>query len=540
MYKYFLIFVVLSFLACDKEESIIKDFTLKSVTIDNNPQLAPRDISLQPKIKIQFSNPVSASSILPGIRINGYSGEYDVSVEDSTVILNPKEKLSYLTKYFVEVNSDLKDVNNRSLEKAVYYEFYTVLDTTDKFERISDEALLDSVQRRTFRYFWDFGHPVSGLSRERNTSGDLVTSGGSGFGVMTIPIGIERGYITRAEGLTRMSVMVDFLLNKAERYHGAFPHWLNGATGKTIPFSSKDDGADLVETSFLIAGLLTVRQYFNRADPVESKLRADINKIWEEVEWDWFTQGGKDVLYWHWSPTHGWAVNLPINGWNECLITYILAASSPTHAISPAVYHKGWAGNGSIVNNKISYGINLPLGRGSGGPLFFEHYTFLGIDPIGLKDQYADYEQQVKAHTLINRAYCIANPKNYYGYSAQCWGLTAGDIYSGYTASSPDNDVSVITPTAAISSIGYTYAESMEALRYFYYKLGDRLWGPMGFYDGFSLHKAWFATSTLAIDQGPILIMIENHRSGLLHDLLMNAPEVQAGMKGLGFTSPYF
>ncbi|HRP85811.1 MAG TPA: glucoamylase family protein, partial [Saprospiraceae bacterium] len=240
------------------------------------------------------------------------------------------------------------------------------------------------------------------------------------------------------------------------------------------------------------------------------------------------------------SPDKGWSMNLPISGWNECLITYILAASSPAHGIPPEVYHRGWASNGGIVNNQQAYGINLPLGSGTGGPLFFEHYSFLGIDPRGLKDQYADYWEQVRAHTLINRAYCIANPRHYYGYGPECWGLTAGDVYNGYTASSPANDVSVIGPTAALSSMPYTPEESLDALHFFYYKLGDRLWGKMGFYDGFSLDRAWFAESTLAIDQGPIVIMIENYRTALIWNLLMKAPEIKAGMEKLGFESPHF
>lgn len=541
MDKYFTLFLCLfALLSCGKEEPELQEFKIKSVVIDGLSEQAPHGVSVRPEITILFSSPISAATIKNGLKINGYSFQLQVTVRDSSIEIRPENQLAHLTKYYIEINTELKDIYNRSLDKTRYYEFITQLDTLDKFEKISDDALLDSVQRRTFRYFWDFAHPVSGLSRERNTSGDLVTSGGSGFGMMTIPIGIERGYITRQEGLERASRMIDFLKNKADRYHGAFAHWLNGSTGKTIPFSAQDNGGDLVETSFLVAGMLTLREYFDGLDPEEVKLRENINSIWKGVEWNWYRQNEKEVLYWHWSPDNGWAINLPIKGWNECLITYLLAASSPTFAIPASVYHQGWAGNGSIQNNKEAFGILLPLGRGTGGPLFFEHYTFLGIDPFGLKDTYADYEKQVKAHTLINRAYCIANPKKYYGYGPDCWGLTAGDVYNGYTASSPDNDISVITPTAALSSIAYTPEESMDALRFFYYKLGDKMWGPMGFYDGFSLEKAWFANSTLAIDQGPIIIMIENYRTGLIWNLLMNAPEIKTGMQALGFESPHF
>ncbi|WP_246858757.1 glucoamylase family protein [Chitinophaga sp. XS-30] len=410
-------------------------------------------------------------------------------------------------------------------------------DSLDKFPRISDEALLTKVQQQTFRYFWDFGHPVSGLARERNTSGDVVTSGGSGFGIMAIITGIHRNFITRAEGLSRLQRITSFLRNEAQTFHGAFPHWLNGATGAAVAFSAKDNGADLVETSYLLQGLLCARQYFNGADEGETTLRKDIDALWNAVEWSWFRKNAEEVLYWHWSPDYGWEMNHPVRGWNECLITYVLAASSNTYPIPAGVYHNGWARNGAMRNNNTYHGIQLPLGPAYGGPLFFAHYSFLGIDPNGLKDAYADYFSQQKNHALINYQYCRANPKNN-GYSERCWGLTASDIPNGYTASSPTNDRGVIAPTAALSSFPYTPAESMQALHYFYYKRGDKLWKEYGFVDAFSPKEGWYAGSFLAIDQGPIIVMIENYRSGLFWELFMKCPEVQRGLKSLGFSSP--
>lgn len=412
------------------------------------------------------------------------------------------------------------------------------IDSTDKFPRVTDEQLLDLVQKQTVKYFYDFAHPVSGLARERNTSGDVVTTGGSGFGMMALIAAVDRGFISRADGLARMQKMVAFLKNKAVTFHGAFPHWLNGSTGAVQPFSDQDNGADLVETSFLMEGLLTARQYFNNASADETNLRNDINTLWGAVEWDWFRQNGQNVLYWHWSPDKGWAINLKIQGWNEGLMAYVLAASSPTHSIPKTVYDQGWASNGAMRNGSTWYNVQLPLGPALGGPLFFSHYSFLGINPTGLSDAYANYEQQNIAHSQINNRYCIANPKQYKGYSADCWGLTASDIPGGYTASSPTNDVGVIAPTAAISSLPYTPTESMRALRFFYYKLGDKLWGPYGFYDAFDLTKGWVANSYLAIDQGPIVVMIENYRSQLLWKLFMSCPEIKTGMKNLGFTGP--
>jgi hypothetical protein len=357
---------------------------------------------------------------------------------------------------------------------------------------------------------------------------------------MAIPVAISRNFITRGQGLTRMQTIVLFLKNTAQKFHGAFPHWLNGTTGVVIPFSQKDNGADLVETSYLMMGLLTARQYFNGADAAETNLRNDINAIRDAVEWSWFRQNNQNVLYWHWSPNYFWDMNHKIQGWNECLITYILAASSTTYSVPQIVYKEGFARNGAMVNNGTYYGYQLPLGPSNGGPLFWAHYSFLGVNPNGLTDMYADYQTQVTNHTKINYEYCRANPKNFFGYSNFCWGLTASDVPGGYSANEPNNDIGVITPTAALSSFPFTPAESMNALKFFYYKLGDKIWNQYGFADAFSLKDLWYAGSHLAIDQGPIIIMIENYRSQLIWNLFTSCPEVKNGMKNvLGFTAPY-
>lgn len=404
-------------------------------------------------------------------------------------------------------------------------------------QQLGDTALVTLVQQRTFGYFWDFAHPVSGLAPERTTTPDTVTIGGSGFGVMAILVGIERKFITREEGLDRLLKIVNFLL-KADHYHGIWPHWLHGATGKTVPFGRRDDGGDLVESAFMWQGLLCVRQYFDREAPKERELRDKIGWMWSETEWTWYTRDNQDVLYWHWSPNQGWAMNHPVRGYNECLIAYVLAASSPTYPVSPRVYHQGWAVNNYFLNGRDYYGITLPLGFPYGGPLFFAHYSFLGLDPRGLKDQYADYWEQNRNHTLINRQYCIDNPKKFKGYGPDCWGLTASDNHEFYNAHSPTNDLGVITPTAALSSFPYTSEYSMQAMRHFYDKLGDRLWGEYGFYDAFNETTNWFDYQYLAIDQGPIVVMIENYRSGLLWRLFMSCPEVKTGLRRLGFSSP--
>jgi len=410
-------------------------------------------------------------------------------------------------------------------------------------KNLSDSALLDVVQKQTFRYFWDFAHPVSGMARERsntdfNYGGEVVTTGGTGFGVMATIVATERGWISRDTAARHLLKMVKFLL-KAQSYHGVFPHWMDGATGKTIPFSRKDDGADLVESAYLFQGLLCARQYFNRPERTESELRNRIGWMWNDIEWNWFTRDGQEVLYWHWSPNNGWAMNFPIRGFNECLITYVLSSTSERYAVSPAVYHRGWAESNFFKNGKSFYGFTLPLGFDYGGPLFFSQYSFLGLDPRGLKDRYADYWEQNKNHTLINHAYCVENPKKFKGYGEDCWGLTACDTYNGYNAYSPTNDEGTIAPTAALSAFPYTPEYSMKALRHFYYDLGDKIWSEYGFVDAFNESRNWYAKSHLAIDQGPIIVMIENYRSGLLWNLFMSDPEIQNGLKRFGFKSPW-
>ena len=499
------------------------------------------NVSAKPVIKLSFTaalNTALVNSNITFVSSAGSAVSYTATYQnsDSSVTIIPSS-LAYLTKYTLTVNTGLKSTKNGNLESAVNVNFSTSIDSTNKFPTITDDQLLTLVQQQTFNYFWTFGHPVSGLARERNTSGDVVTSGGSGFGIMAILVGINRSFITRADGLTRMQTIVAFLKNTAQTFHGAYPHWMNGATGVVVPFSTEDDGADLVETAYLMEGLLTARQFFSQSTTAETQLRADINTIYDGVDWNFFTQG-QNTLYWHWSPDYAWSTEQQVNGWDEALITYVMAAASPTYPITQAVYTNGWAENGGMKNGNTYYGVKLPLGPADGGPLFFAHYSFLGINPNGLSDQYASYDVQNLAHTTINYNYCVANPMNNMGYSADCWGLTACDIQSGYNANSPTSDMGTIAPTAAISSMPYTPTQSLQALRFFYYKLGDKTWGQYGFYDSFDLNTPWFATSDLAIDEGPIIDMIENYRSGLLWSLFMSCPEVKTGMTNLGFSSP--
>jgi hypothetical protein len=546
--KYFLhLWILLYFFyACEREEyrQVNSNISIDSVFINgkyvaNNSTVNGVDFT-NVEIRYRFNDKVDTTLFVKSKL--AFYGETEILYSHSftgnrlNLLIRPLTPLLALSSY--RLSFDLGSNLGGTLMNQHTFVFRTKFDSIPKFPLISDNELLTLVQQQTFRYFWDYAHPVSGLARERLGSGETVTSGGSGFGLMTILTGIERNFITRQEGFERLKKTVNFLIHPGtDRFHGAFPHWLNGTTGKVIPFSTKDNGGDLVETAFLMQGLLTVKEYFKNGSEEEQALCDSIQKLYESVEWSWYRKNNENVLYWHWSPNYGWEINHQIRGWNEALIVYILAAGSPAYPITKAAYDQGWARNGTfpMTNGKTFYNTILPLGEDLGGPLFFAHYSFLGLDPNRLSDQYADYLSQNTAHAKINLEYCKANPKKYIGYSKDCWGLTASDIPSGYTASSPSNDVGVIAPTAALSSFPFTPVESMDALRFFYYVLGDKIWGEYGFRDAFNLTTQWFAGSYLAIDQGPIICMIENYRTGLLWDLFMSNEDVLRGLNALSF-----
>lgn len=407
----------------------------------------------------------------------------------------------------------------------------------------ADAELIDLVQRQTFRFFWEGAHPHCGLARDRtgveeDAADDLISTGGSGFAIMAIIVAAERGWITRHEAIDRLSLILGFL-ERGPCFHGLFPHYMNGRTGEVIRFGRKDDGSDIVESSLLFQGLLCARQYFEADNRVEKSIRDRVTWLWREAEWNWHTRDGRHVLTWHWSPNNGFSLNHEVRGWNECLITYVLAASSPTCPIAPDVYHEGFAQAREFINRRRYYDLFLPLGPDFGGPLFFSHFSFCGLDPRGLKDRYASYFEQNVQHTLINYEHCVRNPHGHKGYGPSCWGLTASDDPDGYRAHAPDNDNGVITPSAALSSFPYAPEQAMRALRHFYHGLGEQIWGRFGFADALSETHGWHAKSYLAIDQGPVVIMIENYRTGLLWKLFMSDPDVRIGLRRLGFISPY-
>ena len=411
---------------------------------------------------------------------------------------------------------------------------------------LSNDSLLNLVQKQTCKYFYEGAEPTSGLARERYHSDNIypqndkniIATGASGFGIMGTLVAIERKFITRAQGYDHLKKGIDFL-EKADRFHGAWPHWML-PSGKAKTFGKDDDAGDLVETSFLAQALICVRQFYADGNVQEKALAQKADDLWKGIDWNFYRKDNENVLYWHWSPNSGWKMNFAISGYNECLITYVLAACSPTHGVPAEVYHEGWAKNGNINTSISLYGHPVKLKHNvvgeNVGPLFWAHYSYLGLNPKGLKDKYADYWQENRSHALIHYDHAIANPNHFKGYHKNSWGFTASYSVKGYAAHMPSEDKGVISPTAALSSYPYTPKESMQMIRYLYDHKKEQLWGEFGFYDAYSDTDEWYPKRYIGIDQGPIVVMIENGRSGLLWKLFMSAPEIQQGLTKLGFT----
>lgn len=422
-------------------------------------------------------------------------------------------------------------------------------------KRMSDAELLEMVQEATFRYYWDGGHPQAGVAVEILPGDkDLVAVGASGFGIMAMLVGAERQFVTREQCAERLVKILNFL-ESSDRFHGVWPHFLHGQTGKAFPYFGKyDDGGDLVETAFLVQGLLAARQYFSQPTEIETNIRQRITRLWETVEWDWYRRTPQsEFLYWHWSPNYQWHIGHPLIGWNETLIVYLLAIASPTHAVPASLYHTGWAGRspeavayrrnwsrtyqGDHFTNGLSfYGHRLEVGEGNGSDLFFTQFSFLGFDPRGIRDAYADYFQNNRSIALINRAYCVDNPRKFKGYGPDNWGLSAG-LNAGGGRPLPRDDNGTICCSASVGSMPYTPRESLAALKHFYRDLGDRIWTEYGFSDGFNATTEWFEPASMGLNQAVITVMIENYRTGLIWKHFMANPEIAPALKAIGFNS---
>jgi hypothetical protein len=511
-----------------------------------------------------------------GIKVKGYERHFDLSWRPSPA----KDLLSYRIyrssngKVYEPVGTqdgawsrfeDFVPVEAKPGPKTYYYRV-SAIDiagnesplssevASDNLRPADDDALLTMVQEGCFRYYWEAAHPNAGLAPEVLPGDEnLIAVGGNGFGVLSLLVAIDRQFVTRADGVARMTKILRFL-SRADRFHGAWPHYLDGRTGRTIPlFGTYDNGGDLVETAFMIQGLLAARRYFDRDEPAERDIRETITRLWREVEWDWYRKTpDSEVLYWHWSPDHGFIINHPLVGWNETMIVYLLAIASPTHAVPASFYYSGWAGQSDLhvryrrnwsrttagdhyANGNSYYGIKLEVGEGNGADLFFTHFSFLGFDPRGIHDRYTNYFANNRNIALINRAYCIDNPRKFVGYGPDCWGRSAGINVDGGRAL-PRDDNGTINCMAALASMPYTPSESLAALKHFYRDLGPKTWGIYGFHDGFNETQSWFEANFMALNQGPITVMIENHRTGLIWKNFMANPEIRLALDAIGFT----
>lgn len=513
-------------------------------------------------IKEGSVGPGGPPAITVGIRAKGHESRIDLLWRRN----NEPDLQGYYVYRSSAVHGPYVKINNVYHESPVYSDFlglndqtyyYYVTAVNIDFEesepsdtvsatsiQMTDEELLVSVEEATFRYFYNYGHPVSGLTLERKGSGDVCTSGGTGMGLLTMMVGAERGFEPRDSVAVQVLKILAFLQDSATRYHGVWSHWINGTTGATIPFSQYDDGGDIVETAYLVEGLLAIRQYFDLANPVETAIRQRATEMWEGVEWDWYrrtddTNG--NLIYWHWSANYGWQMNFPIgrDGFNEAQIVYLLAIASPTHAVPASLYYSGWCSSPTYANGNTYYGYEQMVGWPYGGPLFFTQYSYLAFDPRNKSDIYCNYFENNRNISLINRAYCLENPEGHAGYSELVWGLTASDNPWGYQAQEPrpENDNGTITPTAAISAMPYIPEESIATLKHFYHEYGDRLWGEFGFRDAFNLDENWFANSYISIDQGTQVPMIENYLSGLCWDMFMANSEVNTMLEAIGWVT---
>jgi hypothetical protein len=408
------------------------------------------------------------------------------------------------------------------------------------FER---EGFLTEVQEAGFRYFYNYAYPGSHLPREGIKAKDswdptAMSAVSTGMYFFNIVVGIERGFITREQGAAHAKVLLDFLNGPTERFYGAFPHWIDGKTGKVRPFSSKDNGADMVETAIIAQGLIFAREYFDGYSVVENSIRQTSDSLWKAIEWDKFIQNpGTDeqVMIWHWTPEHGFS-DLPIVGFNEAEICYILGVGSPTFPIAPEVYWDGWvAKNPEYYNPRTVEGLNGPielkLTWDYGIPMFVMHYSYLGLDPRSVPLQDGNLFDEFTRLTLANHDYAKLNADKFKGYD-KYWGLTASLDPNGYRAHHPiHDDNGTISPTGALCSMPYLPKQVIDMMCELYLEKGDTLWGPFGFYDAFNPTLDWVADGYIGIDVGPIAPMIENYRSGKLWYTFMQAPEVHEAIE---------
>lgn len=403
--------------------------------------------------------------------------------------------------------------------------------------------ILDSQQKKMIDFFMSGADQTSGMCLNSSQWGGTMTTGATGMGFMNIITGVERGWISREEGLDQILKVVKFL-DKADRYHGSWSHWY-GTDGKTKPFGNQIVAGEIVETAFVMTGLIAAKEYFNGSDTKEVELRNYVDKFWNEIDWSNFVHNDKLYWIWHSDKAGDKAYEHALTGWNETLIVYILALAAPEgHNISPDVYQKCWQSNGGIYReNQKVYGYEQPLGRPANMEgLFLAQYSFLGLDPRHMADQYINYWNHVTAYTMINRHYCVYEAPESHGYSETDWGITACEgagPATEYKGRTPSNDDGVLCTSASVSSFPYTPFYCAQVLLNL-----NQNWSFMNGKYGFktSYHPASGKASSyyLGMEHAPQAVMIENYRSGLLWNLVMRNGHIKKGFELAGIAEPQY
>ncbi len=429
---------------------------------------------------------------------------------------------------------------------------------------LSTEFNLDDLQRRTFNYFWDLADPESGLIPDRWPTESFCSIAAMGFGLTSYIVGIENGYISRKIAAERIRDQMRFLyhlpqsnaMHAVAGYKGFFYHFIDMKNGTRY----KDVELSTVDTGWLMAGILSCQSYFDGDDLTETAIRDLADSLYRRVEWDWFLNDN-DLLSMGWFPDRGF-LKAQWDGYNEAMLLIIMALGSTTHPV-PAICWENWT-KPYIWGDYYGYEmVNF-------GPLFGHQYSHMYVDFRGIYDRYMaakgiDYFENARRATYSNRAYCIANPRHFNDYSDTIWGLTACDgpgdkkvdingsviKFMGYSARGAavnyHVDDGTIAPTAAGGSIPFAPEICIPALKAMYEKYGSALYDTYGFRDAFNPTftfgpeniNGWFDKDYIGIDQGPIVIMIENYKTGLIWKVMKKNKYIIAGLKKAGFSGQW-
>ena len=402
---------------------------------------------------------------------------------------------------------------------------------------LDDSTFLDLLQRSAINFFWQEANSSTGLIRDSSAPHVPSSTASVGFGITALCIGIDRGWLPRENVRQRILTTYRTLWKTPQGreaqgrcgYKGLYYHFLNMSTATREWNSELSD----IDTALLFAGILYGKEYFDGEHPDEVEIRALADSIYYRADWEWM-RNYQPGLTLEWTPERGFA-----NGWwagyNEMMIMYILGLGSPTHPL-PEITWKNWC-SGYVWKAQYGYEyVNF-------APLFGHQFSHCWIDFRGIQDDYMrkkgiDYFENSRRATYAAQAYCIDNPKKWKGYGEFVWGITPSDGPNGYAARGAppaENEDGTISPTAVGASIAFAPEICLPTLKYWYDTYRSLLWGAYGFRDAFNLQKNWWSSFVIGIDQGPIVIMIENYRSGKVWRTFMKNTDVRRGLHRAGF-----